>query len=76
MVKSLPNILHFTLIPGQKVDQTYSIAIKSKIYYVSLSSHSAGKSWCLINIYKDLKAFSTTFTGSYDSFRQVKFSSY
>ena len=76
LLNSLPNILHFTLITVQKIDQTYFIAIKSKTYYVSLSSHSAGKSWCLINIYTDLTAFSTTLIGSFDSFRRVKFSSY
>ena len=76
LVNSLPNILHFTLITGQKVEQTPFIAIKSVISYVSLSSHSTGKGWCLINIYTDLTLFSTTLIGSYDSFGCVKFTSW
>ena len=76
LVNSLRNILHFTLITGQKVDQTSFIAIKSVICYASLSSHSTGKSWCFINIYTDLKAFSTTLIGSCGSFGRSKFSCY
>ena len=44
LINSLPNILYFTTITGQKVDQTSFIVIKSLIYYVSLSCHSGGKS--------------------------------
>ena len=44
LANSLPNILHFTLITGQKVDQTFFITIKSVIDYVSLSCQSTGKS--------------------------------
>ena len=47
---NLPNILHFTLITVQKVDQSFFIAIKSLIYYVSLSGHDTGKILCLINM--------------------------
>ena len=50
LVNSLPNVLHFALIAGQKVDQTSLITIKSLIYYVSLSFDSTGKSWCLITL--------------------------
>ena len=57
LVNSLPYILHFTLVVGQKVDQTSFMTIKYVIYYVSLSFHSTGKSWCLINIYTNLTAF-------------------
>ena len=43
LVNSLPKIVHFRLITGQKVTQTSFIRIKSEIYYVSLSRHRAGK---------------------------------
>ena len=54
LVTSRSNILDYTLITGQKLEQTFFIAIKSVICYVSLSSQSTAKSWCLINIYTDL----------------------
>ena len=76
VVNSLPNILHFLLITGRKVDQTSFITIKSVIYYISLFCHSTCKSWCLINIYADLTAFPITLKGSYSSFGRIKFSSY
>ena len=41
---SLPNILHFSLIIGQKIDQTSFITIRAVIYNVSLSGQSTGKS--------------------------------
>ena len=43
LVNSLPKIVHFRLITGQKVTQTSFITIKSEICYVSLSRHRAGK---------------------------------
>ena len=76
LVNSLADILHYTLITGQKVEQTSFISIKSVIYYVSLSSHNTDKSWCLTNIYADLTAFSTTHIGSYGSFCRIKFTFY
>ena len=36
LVNSLPNILHFILIAGQKIDQTSFITITCENYYVSL----------------------------------------
>ena len=76
LVNSLPNILYFTLITGQKVNQTSLIIIKSVIYYLSLSCYSISKSWYLINIYVDLTTFSTTLIGSYGSFDRGKFGRY
>ena len=76
LVNSLPKIVHFTLITGQKVNQTSFITIKSVIYNVSLSCHRAGKILCLINIYTDLTTFSTTLIGFIDFFGGVKFSTF
>ena len=44
LVNCLPNILHFTLITGKKVDQVPFITIKFVIYYVRVSCQSTGES--------------------------------